>query len=49
MAAAFGTHAGVYQATQAIGEVVHQMFVSTMGISSADYAATEVANAATMI
>lgn len=49
LAAAFGTHAGVYQATQAIGEVVHQMFVSTMGISSADYAATEVANAVTMV
>jgi hypothetical protein len=49
LAAAFGTHAGVYQATQAIGEVVHQMFVSTMGISSADYAATEVLNTAAMV
>lgn len=49
LAAAFSTHAGVYQATQAIGSVVHEMFVSTMGISSADYAATEVLNTAAMV
>ena len=36
LAAAFGTHAGVYQATQAVGSVMHAMFVSTMGASSAD-------------
>ncbi|MEE6140621.1 PE family protein [Mycobacterium sp. 050128] len=49
LAAAFGTHAGVYQVTQAIGSVVHEMFVSTMGISSADYAATEALNAIAMV
>lgn len=49
LAAAFGTHAGVYQVTQAIGSVVHSMFVSTMGISSADYAATEALNTIAMV
>ncbi|SOJ57047.1 hypothetical protein MSIMFB_04525 [Mycobacterium simulans] len=49
LAAAFGTHAGVYQVTQAIGSVVHAMFVSTMGISSADYAASEALNAIAMV
>lgn len=49
LAAAFGTHAGVYQVTQAIGSVVHAMFVSTMGISSADYAATEALNTIAMV
>ena len=29
LAAAFGTHAGVYQVTQAIGSVIHEMFVAT--------------------
>ena len=38
LAAAFGTHAGVYQATQAIGSAIHAMFVATMGASSATYA-----------
>ncbi|GAB4686609.1 PE family protein [Mycobacterium avium subsp. hominissuis] len=49
LAAAFATHAGVYQVTQAIGSVVHAMFVSTMGISSADYAATEALNTVAMV
>ena len=49
LAAAFGTHAGVYQVTQAVGSVVHAMFVSTMGISSADYAATEALNTIAMV
>lgn len=49
LAAAFGTHAGVYQVTQAIGSVVHAMFVSTMGTSSADYAATEALNTIAMV
>ena len=38
LAAAFGTHGAVYQVTQAIGSVIHAMFVSTMGASSAAYA-----------
>ncbi|KPN49572.1 PE family protein [Mycobacterium intracellulare subsp. chimaera] len=49
LAAAFGVHGGVYQVTQAIGSVVHAMFVSTMGISSADYAATEALNTVAMV
>jgi hypothetical protein len=49
LAAAFGTHAGVYQATQAIGSVIHAMFVATMGASSADYAATEALNTIAML
>ncbi|GAB4667055.1 PE family protein [Mycobacterium avium] len=49
LAAAFGTHAGVYQVTQSIGLVVHAMFVSTMGASSADYAATEALNTIAMV
>lgn len=49
VAAAFATHAGVYQATQAIGSAIHNMFVATMGASSADYAVTEAVNTAAMI
>ncbi|CDM79565.1 PE family protein (plasmid) [Mycobacterium marinum] len=49
LAAAFGTHAGVYQATQAIGSVVHAMFVATMGASSASYAGAEALNAVAMV
>ncbi len=49
LAAAFATHGGVYQATQAIGSVIHAMFVSTMGVSSADYAATEALNTVAML
>ena len=32
-----------------IGSVIHAMFVSTMGASSADYAATEAINTVAMI
>ncbi|KAA1242667.1 PE family protein [Mycobacterium simiae] len=48
LAAAFGTHAGVYQVTQAIGAVIHEMFVATLGASAAGYAAAEALNAAAM-
>ncbi|MBY0440808.1 MAG: PE family protein [Mycobacteriaceae bacterium] len=49
LAAAFGTHGGVYQVTQALGTMVHDMFVATMGASAGSYAASEAANVATMI
>ena len=49
LAAAFGTHAGVYQVTQAIGSVIHEMFVATMGTSAATYAASEALNAVAMV
>lgn len=49
LAAAFGTHAGVYQITQAIGSVVHAMFVATMGASAASYASTEALNTIAMV
>jgi hypothetical protein len=49
LAAAFGTHAGVYQTTQAIGSVVHAMFVATMGASAASYAGTEALNTIAMV
>lgn len=49
LAAAFGTHGGVYQVTQAIGSVVHAMFVATMGASSAAYAGTEALNTVAMV
>jgi hypothetical protein len=49
LAAAFGTHAGVYQVTQAIGSVVHAMFAATMGASAATYAGTEALNAVAMV
>lgn len=48
LAAAFGTHAGVYQATQAIGSAIHAMFVATMGASAAGYDAAEALNVAAM-
>jgi PE family len=41
LAAAFGTHGGVYQATQAVSSVIHAMFVETMAASGATYAGTE--------
>ena len=49
LAAAFGTHAGVYQTTQAIGSVIHAMFVATMAASSASYAGTEALNTVAMV
>ena len=45
-AAQFAAHAQIYQAVSAQAAAIHEQFVSTLGISSASYAATEVANAA---
>ncbi|OBH02806.1 MULTISPECIES: PE family protein [unclassified Mycobacterium] len=45
-AAQFAAHAQMYQAVSAQAAAIHEQFVSTLGISSASYAATEVANAA---
>lgn len=49
LAAAFGTHAGVYQVTQWIGTAVHEMFVATLGASAGSYAAAEALNVAAII
>jgi len=49
LAAAFGTHAGVYQVSTAIGSVIHEMFVATLGASAGSYAAAEALNATAMI
>ena len=46
-AAQFAAHAQMYQAVSAQAAAIHEQFVSTLGLSSASYAATEVANAAT--
>jgi len=45
-AAQFAAHAQMYQAVAAQAAAIHEQFVSTLGVSSASYAATEVANAA---
>ena len=45
-AAQFAAHAQIYQAVSAQAAAIHEQFVSTLGISSASYAATEAANAA---
>jgi hypothetical protein len=45
-AAQFAAHAQMYQAVSAQAAAIHEQFVSTLGISSASYAATEVSNAA---
>jgi len=45
-AAQFAAHAEMYQAISAQAAAIHEMFVSTLGISAGSYAATEVANAA---
>ncbi|HTQ21851.1 PE family protein, partial [Mycobacterium sp.] len=45
-AAQFAAHAQVYQAVSAQAEAIHQLFVTTLGISSGSYLATEAANAA---
>jgi hypothetical protein len=44
-AAQFAVHAQMYQAVSAQADAVHQLFVSTLGVSAASYAATEAANA----
>ena len=45
-AAQFAAHAQMYQAVSAQAAAIHEQFVSTLGISSGSYAATEAANAA---
>ena len=45
-AAQFAAHAAMYQAVSAQAAAIHEMFVSTLGISAGSYAATEAANAA---
>jgi hypothetical protein len=40
----FVAHATMYQAFAAEAAAVHEMFVTTMGVSSGSYAVTEVAN-----
>lgn len=45
-AAQFAVHAQLYQAVSAQAAAIHQAFVNTLGVSSASYAATEAANAA---
>ncbi len=45
-AAQFAAHAQMYQAVAAQAAAIHEQFVSTLGVSSAAYAATEVANTA---
>jgi hypothetical protein len=48
-AAQFAAHASLYQAVSAQAAAVHEMLVSTLGASSASYAATEAANAMTAL
>ncbi|MGD1257658.1 PE family protein [Mycobacterium seoulense] len=45
-AAQFAAHAQMYQAVSAQAATVHEMFVSTLSMSSGSYAVTEAANAA---
>ncbi|WIM88929.1 PE family protein [Candidatus Mycobacterium wuenschmannii] len=45
-AAQFATHAEMYQVISAQAAAIHDMFVSTLGMSAGSYAATEAANAA---
>ena len=44
-AAQFAAHAQMYQAVSAQAAAIHEQFVSTLGVSSGSYAATEAANA----
>jgi hypothetical protein len=41
----FAAHAQLYQAVSAQAAAIHDMFVSTLGVSAGSYAATEAANA----
>jgi hypothetical protein len=45
-AAQFAAHAQLYQAVSAQAAAIHEMFVNTLDVSAASYAATEAANAA---
>lgn len=44
LAAAFGVHGGLFQAAAAVGDAVHEGIVTTLGVSSGSYAATEAFN-----
>jgi len=44
LAAAFGVHGGLFQGVSAVGDAVHEGIVTTLGASSASYAATEAIN-----
>jgi PE family len=45
-AAQFAVHAALYQELSAQATAIHELFVSTLGISAGSYAAAEAANAA---
>ncbi len=45
-AAQFAAHAQMFQAVAAQAAAIHEQFVTTLGVSSTSYAATEAANAA---
>jgi hypothetical protein len=45
-AAQFAAHAQIYQAVSAQAAAIHEMFVNTLGVSSASYTIAEIANAA---
>jgi hypothetical protein len=45
-AAQFAAHAQMYQAVSAQAAAIHEMFVNTLGVSSASYAIAEITNAA---
>jgi PE family len=45
-AAQFAAHGALYQALSAQATAIHELFVSTLGISAGSYAAAEVVNAA---
>ncbi|ARG59120.1 PE family protein [Mycobacterium kansasii] len=45
-AAQFAAHAEMYQVVSSQASAIHEMFASTLTISSGSYAATEAANAA---
>jgi PE family len=45
-AGVFAAHAQMYQAVSEQAHAIHEMFVSTLGMSSGSYAVTEAANAA---
>ena len=45
-AAHFGAHGALYQELSAEATAIHELFVATLGVSAASYAAAEAANAA---
>jgi PE family len=45
-AAQFAAHAQMYQAVSAQAAAIHEMFVNTLGVSSASYTIAEIANVA---